>query len=217
MFGIENLKYYLLLFQFITTVIGTFYYYKYNNSSLKLYLYLLWYTCINDSVGLCFQYLFDAPNNFSIYNVYQFIRIITLLLIYDRFVENIKNSIIIKFFMLLYILSIIINLFVENFWNDYFINTFIIGASFITITIFIYLFEVLKSNKILYISESLLFWISFANLIYFVPNIPFYIIRKYYSNSSTIPYIFMVNYFLIFIHYSILILGFTWSKPKIKQ
>lgn len=217
MFSIENIKYFLLLFQCITAVIGTIYYYKYNNSCLKYYLYLLWYTCINDCIGLSFQYLFDAPNNFSIYNIYQFIRIITLLIIYYRFVENIRNSIIIQLFILLYIVAILVNGFVENFWEDYFINTFIIGASFITITIFIYLFEVLKSNKILYISESLLFWISFANLIYFVPNIPFYIIRKYYSESNTIPYIFMVNYFLIFIHYSILILGFTWSKPKIKQ
>lgn len=214
---LENIKYILIALQFVTAIVGTFYYYKFKNSILKYILYFLWYTSINDVLGVCIQLFFEAPNNFYIYNIYQFIRFVFLLFVYRSCVKNIVSIKIISLLIGCYVSSYIINFFIESFWNDYFINTFIIGATFITITVFLYLFEVLRSNKILYISESLLFWLSFANLIYFVPNIPFYIIRKYYSTSSTIPYIFMVNYFLILAHYTILILGFIWSKPKIKR
>lgn len=215
---LENIKYILIAFQFVTAIVGTFYYYyKSKSSLLKYILYFLWYTCFNDVLGLSIQIFFEAPSNFYLYNIYQFIRFVLLLYIYRSCVKKIVYIKIISVLIGCYISCYIINFFIESFWDDYFINTFIIGASFLTIAIFLYLFEVLHSNKILYISESLLFWLSFANLIYFVPNIPFYIIRKYYSTSSTIPYIFMVNYFLILAHYTILILGFIWSKPKIKQ
>lgn len=213
----EDIKYFMMLLQFITAVIGTIYYYKYKNSVLKYFLYLLWYTSLNDVLGYFYQDITNAANNYFIYNFYQVLRFSIILFIYKSYVESIDYKKLIKVFIGAYCLSVVINFFVEDFFETYFVNTFIIGATLIATSVLFYLFEVLKSDKVLYVTESLIFWISFAHLVYFVPNVPFYIVRKYYSDSSSIPYIFMINYFLLLVYYLILILGFIWSKPESKE
>jgi hypothetical protein len=213
----EDIKYFMMLLQFITAVIGTIYYYKYKNSVLKYFLYLLWYTSLNDVLGYFYQDITNAANNYFIYNFYQVLRFSIILFIYKSYVESIEYKKLIKVFIGAYCLSVVINFFVEDFFETYFVNTFIIGATLIATSVLFYLFEVLKSDKVLYVTESLIFWVSFAHLVYFVPNVPFYIVRKYYSDSSSIPYIFMINYFLLLVYYLILILGFIWSKPESKE
>ncbi|HKX86688.1 MAG TPA: hypothetical protein VJL37_08440 [Flavobacterium sp.] len=213
----EDIKYFMMLLQFITAVIGTIYYYKYKNSVLKYFLYLLWYTSLNDVLGYFYQDITNAANNYFIYNFYQVLRFSIILFIYKSYVESIDYKKLIKLFIGAYCLSVVINFFVEDFFETYFVNTFIIGATLIATSVLFYLFEVLKSDKVLYVTESLIFWVSFAHLVYFVPNVPFYIVRKYYSDSSSIPYIFMINYFLLLVYYLILILGFIWSKPESKE
>lgn len=213
----EDIKYFMMLLQFITAVIGTIYYYKYKNTVLKYFLYLLWYTSLNDVLGYFYQDITNAANNYFIYNFYQVLRFSIILFIYKSYVESIDYKKLIKVFIGAYCLSVVINFFVEDFFETYFVNTFIIGATLIATSVLFYLFEVLKSDKVLYVTESLIFWVSFAHLVYFVPNVPFYIVRKYYSDSSSIPYIFMINYFLLLVYYLILILGFIWSKPESKE
>ncbi|AWM14399.1 hypothetical protein DI487_11395 [Flavobacterium sediminis] len=213
----ENIRFSLILLELFVALFGTFYFRKYSKSPLKILLFILWYTFLNDIVGLTMQYVFKTSNNFIIYNFYQVIRFSALLWIYSRYVRNINNYKVITFFQFSYLFSFLINLYFEDFCKSYFLNTFIIGASLVTIAIIIYLFEILRSDKILFITKSLVFWVSFAHLIYFVPNVPFYIVRKYYSNSNTIPFIFIINYFLLLSYNSILISGFIWSKAESKE
>ncbi len=213
----EDIKYLIIVLQFITAIIGSIYYYKFKNTVLKYFLVLLWYTSINDVFGLLYQSYNNASSNYFIYNIYQIIRFIIILFIYKVYIESRISKKIISFFIIAYCLSVVINFFVESFWDEYFLNTFIIGATFIAISVLLFMFEILRTEKVLYISESLIFWISSAYLIYFVPNIPFYIVRKYYSDSNTVPYIFIVNYFLLLSYYIIHIIGFIWSKPETKE
>lgn len=217
LFSTENIRFFLILLEFFVALFGTFFFRKYSKSPLKILLFILWYTLLNDVLGLIMQYTFKMSNNFVIYNFYQIVRFSALLWIYSQYVRNINNYKIVSFFKYFYIFSFIINFYFEDFCKSYFLNTFIIGASLITITIIIYLFEILRSDKILFITKSLLFWVSFAHLIYFVPNVPFYIVRKYYSNSNTIPFIFIINYFLLLSYNCILISGFIWSKAESKE
>ncbi len=213
----EDIKYLIIILQYITAIIGSIYYYKFKKTVLKYFLFLLWYTSINDTIGLLYQSFNNVTSNYFIYNIYQIIRFIVILFIYKIYIESTFSKKIITAFIFIYCLSVVINFFIESFWNDYFLNTFIIGSSCIAISVLLFMFEILRSEKVLYISESLIFWISSAYLIYFVPNIPFYIVRKYYSDSNTIPYIFIVNYFLLLAYYLIHIIGFIWSKPETKE
>lgn len=213
----EDIKYLIILLQFISAIIGTFYYYKFKKTVLKYFLILLWYTSLNDVFGLLYQSLNNVSNNYFIYNIYQIIRFNIILYVYKVYVEHKFYKRIISFFIIIYSFSVVINLFIEDFFDNYYLNTFIIGATFIAISVLLFMFEILKSEKILYITESLIFWISSAYLIYFVPNIPFYIVRKYYADSNSIPYIFIVNYFLLLAYYFIHIIGFIWSKPETKE
>ena len=108
--------------------------------------------------------------------------------------------------------SVLINCFFENFITDYFIKNYIIGASFVIVAIIMYFSEILKSDKIIYIDKYILFWFSVAALVYYLPNIPFKVVTKYYVKSPTIPYIYIVTYLLSIINFIILIVGFTWSN-----
>ncbi len=217
LFSTENIRFFLILLEFFVALFGTFFFHKFSKSPLKILLFILWYTFVNDILGIVMQYVFKTNTNFIIYNFYQVIRFSALLWIYSQYVRNINNYKVITFFQYFYLFAFLTNFYFEDFCESYFLNTFIIGASLITIAIIIYLFEILRSDKILFITKSLIFWVSFAHLIYFVPNVPFYIVRKYYSDSNTIPFIFIINYFLLLIYNSILISGFIWSKTESKE
>lgn len=216
-FTTENFRFFLFALEFIVALFATYNYKKFSKTPLKILLFLIWYTFINDLIGFTLQYAFKVSHNFVLYNFYQVIRFLCIFWLFSQYVKNIKNYKLIFGFIFLYLFSFIVNFYFENFCDSYYLNTFIIGASLITISIIIYLFEILKSDKVLFVSDSLIFWVSFAHLIYFVPNIPFYIVRKYYSDSATIPYIFMINYFLLLTFNFILISGLIWSKPETKE
>lgn len=215
--SIEEFKTAITFLQVMTAIIGTFYYYKYNNSSLKYFLILLWYTVFNDYFAVLYLRYVDDSSNVVLYNVYQIIRFCITFLIYRMAIESRRSKEIITAFILLYLSSVVVNSCYEIFLQDYFVITFIIGAIFIVISISLYFSEILNSNKIIYINKLLLFWISVALLVYFVPSIPFYVVRKYYINSPTIPYIYFLNYFLVFVINLIFIAGFIWSEKEQKD
>ena len=60
----------------------------------------------------------------------------------------------------------------------------------------------------------MVFWISIGLLLFLLPNIPFNVIRNYYKTSPTIPYIYAVNFLLVFIYNLIIISGFIWSSKE---
>lgn len=213
----EILKNFGLLLEFITAVVATIYYYKYAKTPFALFTLLLWYTFFNEITSLILRVYYDVNNTTIIYNIYQFIRTIIILYIFLKYTNTIKQQKITALFICIYILSFFINLFFQDFTKEYFSNTFIIGGSFIAIAAIIYLFTIINTDKILKITDSMMFWLSFACLIYYVPNVPFYIVRKYYSSFNSIPDIFLINFILVYIFYAVLITGFIWSKKEIKD
>ncbi len=207
---------FLISFQLFVAIIASIYYYKYKNSYLKNIVYLIWYATFNECIGLLYTNYINE-NNSIVYNVYQIVEFSFYLFLYKNIIYNKTSKILIKSFITIYYTSIIINCSFENFLWTYFSNNFIFGALLIVIAIVMYLIEILNSEKIIYINKSLLFWISVANLIYYVPSIPFKVVTKYYLNSPTIPYIYLINYLLIFIVFIILTIAFIWSNKEQKD
>ena len=105
----EDIKYLIIILQFISAIIGTFYFYKFKKTALKYFLILLWYTSINDVFGLLYQSLNHVSNNYFIYNIYQIIRFNTILYVYKVYVEHALYKKIIRFFMITYSFSVVIN------------------------------------------------------------------------------------------------------------
>lgn len=213
----EILKNFGLLLELATAVVATVYYYKYSKTPLVYFTLLLWYTFFNEIASLVSRYNFDVDNTTLVYNIYQFIRTIIILYIFLKYSDTIKQQKITALFISIYTLTFFTNFFFQDFTKEYFSNTFIIGGTFIAIAAIYYLLNIINTDKILKISDSMIFWLSFACLIYYVPNVPFYIVRKYYSSFNSIPDIFLVNFILIYIFNAVLIIGFIWSKKEIKD
>ena len=210
---LADLKDFFTYFQIITAVAGSLCYYKYKDTYLKYFLFLLWYIVFNDIFAKLYR--INVSNyDFLFNNSSQIISFSLYFLLFKSAVKNKKNKIIITTLSIIYYCFLMICLFNENFFTEYFSNTFIVGGTLIIISILIYLFEILQTDKIIQINKMLIFWISLGLLFFLLPNIPFNVIRNYYKDSLTIPYIYTVYFLLLFIYNVILITGFISSSKS---
>jgi hypothetical protein len=211
---LADLKDFFTYFQIVTAIAGSMCYYKYKDTYLKYFLFLLWYIVLNDFSAKYYS-LNISKYNYFFYNIFQIISFSFYLLLFKNAVKSLKNKKIISILLACYYTCYIINLlFIDDFFMDYFSNTYIIGAALIITSILIFLYEILNSDKIIHINKMMVFWISIGLLLMYLPNIPFNLIRNYYKTSPTIPYIYAVNFILVFIYNIIIISGFIWSSKE---
>lgn len=205
----------LTYFQLVTAIIATLYFKKYNEGFIKYFLIFLWYTAINDFIGK--YYSININNNNKIfYNIYQMVQFGFYLTLYYFNIKNKTNKNVILVFLGLYFVSVLINCSYENFSISYFQTTYIIGATFTVIAIVMYFSQILNSDKIIIITKILLFWISTALLIYYLPIIPFMVVQKYSIKSTKIPDFFIARFILVFLLNVLFISGFIWCNKDRK-
>lgn len=211
---LADLKDFFTYFQIVTAIAGSMCYYKYKDTYLKYFLFLLWYIVLNDLAAKLYSINISIYNVFF-YNIFQIVSFTFYLLLFKNVVKSLKNKKIISILLTFYYTSYLINLlFIDDFFKDYFSNTYVIGAALIITSILIFLYEILKSDIILHINKMMVFWISIGLLLMYLPNIPFNVIRNYYQDSATIPYIYAVNFLLVFVFNIIIISGFIWSSKE---
>lgn len=211
---LADLKDFFTYFQIVTAIAGSMCYYKYKDTYLKYFLFLLWYIVLNDLAAKLYSINISIYNVFF-YNIFQIVSFTFYLLLFKNVVKSLKNKKIISILLAFYYSSYLINLlFIDDFFKDYFSNTYVIGAALIITSILIFLYEILKSDIILHINKMMVFWISIGLLLMYLPNIPFNVIRNYYQDSPTIPYIYAVNFLLVFVFNIIIISGFIWSSKE---
>ncbi len=207
---------FLICFQMITALFGTFYYFKYKKTNLKYLIYIIWYDTLNEFFALFYSKIINE-NNLVLYNIHQIVLTSFYLILYKNVVQRHNHKRILVVLLIVYCSSVFANCFLDNFISDYFALTDVIGSCFVVIGVSMYFIEVLTSDKIIYINKSLLFWLSIALLIYLVPTIPFTVVTKYYRNSPTIPYIYNIIYGLVFLMNLLLISGFICSYKEQKD
>lgn len=198
--------------ELLSAIIGTLMLYKYKHTFLKYFLILLWYTALNEFLG---AYITDLDiNNLIIYNIYNTINFVVLLLIYKHYIQ----SKIFKKWIVGFIVTYLITLIISGFYENYLVVgqsiAYIVGASFLVITISYYFIEILNSDKVLNIQKSLLFWISVGLLLFHIGSIPFAVVSNYYAYIDDLKYMFYVKFVLIAILYSLYIIGFLWSNKE---
>jgi len=200
--------------ELLTALIASIYINKYKNTALKYFILVLWYTVINEFVGIFYlRDNFDF-NNAIIYNIYNILNFSYIYFLYAYYLNNKTNKKIALLFGILYILILIINGFFENYLIHFQRFPYIIAAFFVVIIIILYFREILNSEKVLHVKKNLFFWVSIGWLIYFVGNIPFRIVRNYYENLADASAIFLVNFTLTMIMNICFIIGFIWSEKK---
>ncbi len=200
-------------FEVLTALVGMFFYYKVKETKvLKYFVFFICYVAINELVGLYIKN--DDGVNAIIHNIYNFLNFTFFLLLYRFHLKNKKNKKIVLIFCSTYILLFVVNGFFENYMNEHQRFPYIIGALFLVIAIILYFIEILNSEKVLNTKKNLLFWISVGILIYYVGNIPFRILRNYYTQLTDATVLFIVNITLTIIMNTCFIIGFVWSNKK---
>lgn len=214
----EAFRIFLRYLELLTAIIGTLMLYKYKHTYLKYLLILLWYAVLNQFIGRClvaYQIENDlTKNNLILYNIYYTINFVILLLIYKHYIQSKIFKKWILGFIATYLIALIIFGFYENYLTVGQTTAYIIGASFLVITIAYYFIEILNSDKVLNIQKSILFWISVGLLLFHIGSIPFAIVSNYYAFIDDLKYMFYAKFVLIAILYSLYIVGFIWGKKE---
>ncbi len=204
--------------ELLSAIVGTLMLYKYKHTYLKYFLMLLWYTVLNEFLGefvADYQKTNDLPiNNLIIFNIYNTINFVVLLLLYKHYIQSKAFKKWIVGFIITYLISLIVFGFYENYLVISQSAAYIVGASFLVITIAYYFIEIFNSDKILSIQKSLLFWISIGLLLFHIGSIPFAVVRNYYAFIPDLRYMFYAKFILIAILYSLYIIGFIWSDKE---
>ncbi len=191
------------LFEIIAAIIASVFYKKYAESFLKYFLAMLWIIVFVEGLVWSLKRNGVVLQNNFIYNVLNVLQNIFYFVLYYR---NLRSKLYRKWiigFMASYMAAVVINfmwiqkLTITAPFNSY---TFTIGAIFLIITIGLFLVEILNTEKILYFTRYLMFWISIGLLIFYAGIIPFMIginllPSMLSSDSLTIAFI-ALNFFM---------------------
>ncbi|EIJ37389.1 hypothetical protein JoomaDRAFT_0332 [Galbibacter orientalis DSM 19592] len=173
---------------------------------------LLWFIVIIEFLGKYYYQFFGA--NYIIYNIYHLINFCFLLFLYKNYVESNRYKKLISWFFYLYLAFFFGNLLFQNYFTQIQTVPFIMGALFVIISILFLFIEILRSDRVLYVTKNLLFWISVGLLLYFVGRIPTRIIKNYWEEISYYKSIYIVEYILSIIMNVCFIIGFICSEKN---
>ncbi len=205
-----------LIIEFLSALFSVIYFYKVKKAPvLKYFTILLWYVFLNDLLGL---YIREKISDYNaiIYNIYYGINFVYLFILYRQNIKGRKSKSIVILFLSIYVFVYIINGFFENYLIQFQSIPYIIAAFFLIITIIIYFIETLNSDRILHIKKRLLFWISVGLLLYYMGNLPFRIVRNYYTELSSSTAMILVNFSLTIVMNVCFIIGFIVSNKKLE-
>ncbi len=209
---LTHLRTFIIIFQIVVAIIGSFYFFKYKKTFLKYFLLVLWYIAVNDLLGFILRN--NDYNVTILYNIYYTVVFCYLMFLFRHYVTNKKHKKIILVFISLYIIIFSVNGFYENYLIEYSKVPYIMGASFLVTSIILYYIDILNSEKVLNVGNNLLFWISTGVLIYYCGNIPFKIVRSYANDLRDVPVEFLVLCILTIVMNICFIIGFVWDNNK---
>lgn len=210
-----NLFLLIQLFELITAIIASVFYKKYSGSFLKYFLIMLWLIFFVEALiwtlkrnGIILQ------NNF-IYNVITSLQYVFYFLLYYKTLTNMVYKKWIMRFLIGFVISVIINflwaqkLTVTAVFHSY---TFTIGAIFLIVTIGLFLIEILNTEKVLYFTRYLMFWISIGLLVFYTGIIPFIISLNLLPAMLSTDSLTIIFITLNLLMYSCFSLGFILSN-----
>ena len=214
----EDLIFYIqntaLCTEYVSALLGMYYFRKYRRTSLKIFVYLLLYAALNEILCVVLlKYDFLRIVN-VLYNIYIFINFICIYSIFYKVLKRKAHTSIVKFAMSIYIILFISFSWYENYLLQYQNIPYLVGATFVILSVGLYFSEVLNSSKVLRIKENALFWISIGWLLFFVGNIPFWVVRNYYDNLGEQTYLFLIILILGIIMNILFWIGLKWGNKK---
>lgn len=200
------------LLYFIVLVVGFLNFEKIKEATyLKLFLFFLGYSLLTELIafyiGICLKI-----NTFYIYNTWNFINTYFFLFFFLKNIQGGFKRNIVKILILIYtIFSVIDVLFFTNFITKSLNTNIMVASLFIVSTVLIYFSELLQSNIILNLKDSIYFWIAIGVLFFNIGFIPIIIIAEYINYLGVFKYITFGLNILMSVCF---ILGFILSKKE---
>lgn len=212
----EDFTSFFFITEVLAALVGTFCFRKYKHTEIWLVLPLLWMAVLAETSGILY-YAFVYPNNIWIFNLYTILYYSLFYYMIYSFVKNKRRKKIILVLSGVVLIAYIINFIAIN--PIYKPLTY--AKTLATIVMVLHLMyaaiEVLKSNTILKIRNSLPFFIFSGYLLIEITLIPIGLIRNmqlyvwpsevYNAVNSILGFIILIaNYYFIF--------GFLWTKTS---
>lgn len=181
------------------------------NKIFKVFLYFLVYTFFSEIVAVIMTKYFIISSG-PIYSVWNFLN----LLFYAYFIYNILSSRlkrkIIKFLVFVFVIITLINFtFYVNFFSDHVVYNTIMAKLIVVIFTLLFFTEIIQSDKLLEIKNSLYFWIIFGVFLYNIGFLPAFALVKYTSYIGIFRFITLT---LNIVMHSCFIIGFFKSQKK---
>lgn len=183
-------KYFFICNYLLLIVLGFYNYKKIKESfPLKMFLFFLVYSFFTEVAGMFFAFYLKVSTAF-IYNSWNIVSYLFYTYFFLSKIENKTKSLFIKGFAIIFVTLFLISaLFSQNYLSYIFKNNIILGKVLMIVVIMIYFTELLKSDMILNIKESLFFWISIGVFIYSIGFIPVFVVAEYISYQGAFRYI----------------------------
>lgn len=212
-----------MIAEVIAAVVAIVYYFKYKKSSLKILPFYLVFMVINENLAW-FYYWYNTfikkeirVNNLIFFNIYSIVTAYVFIHIFYKSIKNKTAKTAVFGMGVLYAIICIINSFYHSFRYEMTDIPDIVLSFIIVIITIIYLSEILNSDQIIVINKVLLFWISIALLLYYLPVVPFQVVAKIHRYAKLVPQFYIINSLLAGTYYIIFILGFIWSGKNQKD
>lgn len=156
----------------------------------------------------CFILMKNGKPTFIFHHLYFFIEISLIYLMYKRLIDNEKWLFFSKNLLAItYVIWGVVFL-----KREFFFKMVIIGYINTAILLFLYLRELLLSDKILNYKKYLPFWLSVGFLVFYLPSIPFFSLLSYMKNRR----LFFILDILIILKSIFIIYGLLCSNKKEK-
>lgn len=187
------------VFEIIAAVSGIYYLKKSNPTKWERYfVYYLWALTINEIIGLYtsiayfseykyFSFVEGTPfsANYWLYNITTLIYFCFLILYFRSLITIGFWRKLLKIalypFVLIAVLDFIIN---ETYFNENSKFVFFTGVLLLVISILVYYFELLKTDKIFSLKYNLSFYFSTGLLLFYVSIAPLLILSNYYVSAN---------------------------------
>ena len=223
------------IFELIAALAGSYYILKKNNAPkrFKYFVWYLWFVLVADIGGLyavwnyfdnyqTFPWLKDSPfaRNDWYFNCLILINYVieSLLIISSLSSSRIKR--ILKWLTIFYIaIGIVEILFIGEVFKEYIITNIFLGTLLLLGCIAVYFQQLLLSDKILYFSKDLIFYIAIGVIVWNLCVTPIYIYDNYFTTENEdfiLLYAAILRYCNIFM-YSTFAVGFIVCATPFKN
>lgn len=192
-----------LYFQFVSAFLALWFFKK-NSFFGKALTVLLCITFLVECLGTYFSV--HKQYNFSLYHGYTLVEFSLILILYRGIIKE-KKYLTVSYVILIIFLAFWLLTFFDK---KYLFTTMVIGAFNVGVLIFLYLRELLLSDKLINFKRLLEFWVSVGFIVFYLPSIPFFSFWNFMKDRSLVP----ILESLIILMNIIISFGLIWSNKK---